>query len=67
MNNIIIGLNSGLNLTTETNIVIIGDNIVDLNKNQKNVLFIGDNIAIGTHICGIKINLKEVLEQQLKP
>ena len=65
-NCVLIGLNAGINLTTEKNIIIIGDNIKDLSKNQKNVLFLGDNIAIGTTIMGIPINLKQTIESLLR-
>jgi hypothetical protein len=61
-NCVLIGLNAGINLTNETGVTIIGDNIRDLSRNQKNVLFLGDKIAIGTTIMGVKINLKEVIE-----
>ncbi len=64
-NCLLIGLDAGINLTDEENIVIIGDGISDLNRKQKNVLFIGNSCAIGETIMGQKINLKEVLEKCL--
>jgi hypothetical protein len=65
VNNILIGLNSGINLTNESNVVIIGDNIPDLNRNQKNVLFIGEKVAIGKTLMGNPINLAEEIIKQL--
>ena len=60
----LIGKNAGIDLTdTADGVVIIGDNIKNLDKDQKNVLFIGENFAIGETIHGEKINLKEVIEK----
>lgn len=64
--NIAIGLNAGIDLTTETNVVIIGDNVRSLDRSQKNVLFVGDNMAIGDTIMGEPFNLKEVLIKNFK-
>ena len=62
----IIGLNSGVELNNDADgVIIIGDNIKNLDKSQLNVLFLNDKIAIGTHLMGTPINLKEVIEKYI--
>jgi hypothetical protein len=46
-NSIIIGLNSGSEIVEGDGIIIIGDNIKSLNKNQPNLVFIGDKMVVG--------------------
>jgi hypothetical protein len=60
-NNVLIGIEAGINLTTESDIVIIGDYIHDLDKNQKNVLFIGEKVAIGKTLFGKPIDLFDTI------
>ncbi|MCP3966762.1 MAG: hypothetical protein GY718_10495 [Lentisphaerae bacterium] len=55
--NVCIGNNAGADLTTEENVIIIGDNIRDLTPGQEGVLFIGDKIAIGETVMGKPVNL----------
>ena len=62
-NSAFIGNNAGSKVTEGDNIVIIGDDILDLDRNQSNVLFLGKNVAIGEYLFGVKINLKEVIEK----
>jgi hypothetical protein len=62
-NCVLIGLNAGLHLTDNSEgVVIIGDDVLSLDKSQPNVLFLGDKVAIGTVLNGFPINLKEVIE-----
>jgi hypothetical protein len=60
-NNVFIGIEAGINLTTESDIVIIGDYIHDLDKKQKNVLFIGEKVAIGKTLFGKPIDLFDTI------
>jgi hypothetical protein len=62
-NNVIMGLDAGLDFTTESNKVIIGDNIRSMDKTQPNVLFIGDHVAIGKTLFGKPINLFDVITE----
>jgi hypothetical protein len=64
-NSVMIGLNAGINLINESNVVIIGDNIKDLNKEQVDVLFINDKIAIGKTLNGERCNLYNILKDKI--
>ena len=64
-NCVFIGINAGRDIIEGDRIIIIGDNIVSLDKSQENVLFIGDKIAIGTTLLGVPIDLKEVIDKFL--
>ncbi len=59
--NTLIGYNAGADLTDESYIVIIGDNIRSLDHSQKDVMFLGDNIAIGKMLFGKPIQLQELI------
>lgn len=58
-NNVCLGLCAGANLTTECDVVIVGDNIRSLDRSQKNVLFIGKSVAIGETLFGRPLYLKD--------
>ena len=60
-NCVFIGENAGIDIIEGDGIVIIGDNIRSLDKNQENVLFLGEKMAIGDTLRGVEINLKEVI------
>ena len=62
-NNVILGIDAGLHLTTESNKVIIGDGIKSMDKSQPNVLFIGENVAIGKTLFGKPINLFDIITE----
>lgn len=63
----LIGYNVGADLPEDSeHVVIIGDNIRSLDKNQENVTFIGDFVAIGETIGGKPINLRSVLREAFK-
>lgn len=62
-NNVLIGLNAGLEFTTEENKVIIGDNIVSMDKSQPNCIFLGDNVVIGKTVLGAPCNLYDILRE----
>lgn len=62
-NNVLFGLEAGLHFTTESNKVIIGDYIRNMDKSQPNVLFIGENVAIGKTLFGKPINLFDVITE----
>ena len=64
-NNVFIGFNAGVEITEGNNIVIIGDNIKSLDKNQKDVMFIGEKIAIGKTLFGEHFNLREIVQKHL--
>ena len=64
-NAVFIGINAGSEITEGDGIVIIGDNILNLDKSQPNVLFIGDKVAIGKTIFGTSINMMEVINEYL--
>lgn len=67
-NCILIGLNAGADLPEDSDgIIIIGDNIRDLNRDQQNVLFISNNFALGNMVNGQKCNLKDLIESINKP
>jgi len=51
-NNIFIGYNAGRDLTHETGIVILGDDIRDLKPDQPNRIYIKENIIIGKLLFG---------------
>lgn len=61
-NSTFIGTHAGADLTHGEGIVIIGDNIRDLDKNQEGpVIFIGDKMAIGKTVLGKPCNLYDIL------
>jgi len=62
-NNTVMGLEAGLYFTNESNKVIIGDYIRNMDKSQPNTLFIGDNVAIGKTLFGKSINLFDVITE----
>ena len=51
-NSIFIGHNAGKFIKKANKIIILGDDILDLNKKQKDVLFITDKILIGKKMLG---------------
>jgi len=55
MENVLVGINAGLNITTEKGLVIIGDNVKDLIQPQDGVIFLGNNVAIGKTLGGKRI------------
>jgi hypothetical protein len=63
--NVCIGENAGLLLTDEFGVIIIGDNIQNLDRNQKDVLFIGERMAIGETIKGKPNTLYDILKDVL--
>lgn len=65
-NNVCIGWNAGAFLTTESNVVIIGDGIPTLDKSQENVVFIGDKVAIGKTLFGFPCNLYDIIIEHIK-
>lgn len=65
-NSVIIGLNSGIELTNEDGIVIIGDNIPSLKKGQNNVIYIGDKIIVGKTLMGQPNTMYDILKEQNK-
>jgi hypothetical protein len=62
---VFIGINAGSEITEGDGIVIIGDNILNLDKSQSNVLFIGEKVAIGKTLFGKPINMMEVITEHL--
>ena len=62
-NCVLIGEHAGEELPDGTDkVVIIGDNIKNLDHNQEDVIFLGNYVAIGKTICGIPINLYDILK-----
>jgi len=64
-NCVLIGYEAGNQLTTEENVVIIGDGIHDLNHDQKDVIFIGGKVAIGKTVFGKENSLFQILKENL--
>lgn len=60
-NNILIGIDAELYLTTENGVIIIGDNIKDLIFGQKNVLYLAPKILIGSTLNGKHFELNSHL------
>jgi hypothetical protein len=56
-----IGINAGVDIKSGDGIVIIGDNVYSLDKDQPDVLFIGDKVAIGKKLFGKPLNLLELI------
>ena len=56
-----IGFNAGADIVEGDSLVIIGDDVRSLDKNQKGVMFIGDKVAIGRMLFGNKLNLCELI------
>jgi len=50
--NIFIGINTGTEVDAGTDIVIIGDNIMNTIKGQKDVLYVSDKLLIGKYLFG---------------
>lgn len=64
-NNVLIGIDAGVNLTTESNVIIIGDNIKDLSKGYKNAIYLTDKCIIGDTIMGNPFELCSILKALL--
>ncbi len=60
--NTLIGNYSGYDLTNESHVVIIGDNVHNLDRDQKDVMFIGDKVAIGKKLFGKDLNLQDIIK-----
>ena len=59
-----IGFDAGTDMLEGDGIVIIGDGIRSMDTTYcTGVLFLGNKVAIGTHLCGIPINLQSVIKE----
>ena len=66
--NMLIGNRAGADITNQSDIVIIGDDILleDIkNKTRDDVIFISDNVGIGKYVFGEYNTLYDILKKNL--
>lgn len=60
-----IGFNAGADVIEADGLVIIGDDIRKPDKNDPNQLWLGDKVIIGRMLFGERLNLMEILRDQI--